>query len=94
MVKGGAAAGLACMWPVVVPAQDAVTTVFTGGKVLTVDADFSQADAIAIRGNRILAVGSNTEVSAAAGSGAQMSTLMERSLTDGPVESRAGTRNL
>jgi len=36
--------------------------IFTNGKVLTVDQDFSIAEAIAIRGDRIVAVGSNAEI--------------------------------
>ncbi|MEM9348728.1 MAG: amidohydrolase [Pseudomonadota bacterium] len=43
------------------------TTVFTGGTIMTVDADFSEAEAIAIRGARILAVGAEGDVRAAAG---------------------------
>ena len=33
--------------------------VFTGGTILTVDSTFSQVDAIAILGNKILAVGTD-----------------------------------
>ena len=43
------------------------TIVVTGATVLTVDPEFSRAEAIAIRGDRILAVGSEDRVRAAAG---------------------------
>lgn len=42
--------------------QSEKTILFTGGKILTVDSEFSEAEAIAIRGNKILAVGSKKEV--------------------------------
>ena len=48
-------------------AQPAPATVFSGGTILTVDGPFSEAEAVAIRGNRILAVGSAAEVRQAAG---------------------------
>ena len=47
-------------------ANKEVTTVFNGGTVLTVDSKFSQAEAIAIRGNKILAIGTDAQVRAAA----------------------------
>ena len=39
--------------------QAAVDTVLTNGKIITVDDRFSIAQAIAIRGDRFVAVGSN-----------------------------------
>ena len=46
-------------------AQD--TTVFSGGTILTVNSNFDEANAMAVRGNRVLAVGSEEEVKKAAG---------------------------
>jgi predicted amidohydrolase YtcJ len=70
-IKGSlVAAGTAALLPGLTgcsKAQSEPTTVFTGGTVLTVDSRFSQAEAIAIRGNKILAVGTEEEVRAAAG---------------------------
>lgn len=43
------------------------TTVFSGGTILTVDDDFRVADAMAVRGNRILSVGTEESVRTAAG---------------------------
>jgi hypothetical protein len=68
------------------PKQEKATTVFTGGKVLTVDADFSEAEAIAVRGNRILAVGSDAEVRQAAGNGAKIVDLRDRIVLPGFVD--------
>ena len=67
-------------------AQEQTTTLFTGGTVLTVDADFSEAQAIAVRGNRILAVGSDAEVRAAAGDGAKIVDLGGRTVLPGFID--------
>ena len=62
------------------------TTVFTGGTVLTVDRSFSQVEAIAIRANQIIAVGSDRVVRAAAGAGAKVVNLHGRVILPGFVE--------
>jgi len=62
------------------------TTVFTGGKVLTVDDNFSEAEAIAIRGNRILAVGTDADVREAAGSAATIVDLEGRTVLPGFID--------
>ena len=56
-------------------AQESSTRVYTGGTILTVDESFSEAEAIAIQGNKILAVGSDRDVRAAAGDGATIIDL-------------------
>ena len=61
-------------------------TVFRNGIVLPVDEAFSQHAALAIRGNRVLAVGSNDEVMAAAGSGARVIDLDGRTVLPGFIE--------
>ncbi|MBK8865217.1 MAG: amidohydrolase [Betaproteobacteria bacterium] len=76
-------------WPAMARAQGAAATVFTGGTVLTVDRRFSQAEAIAIRGNRIVAVGSDAAVRAAAGAQAQVVDLRGRVMLPGFVEPHA-----
>ena len=48
-------------------AQQTADTVLYNGKILTVDSDFSTAQAVAVRGNRIAAVGTNDEVLRLAG---------------------------
>lgn len=83
---GAAAAGL--LLPAVARAQGAAT-VFTGGTVLTADARFSQADAIAIRGNQIVAVGRDADVRAAAGAGAKVVDLRGHVMLPGFIEPHA-----
>jgi hypothetical protein len=61
-------------------------TVFENGIVLPVDAAFSQFEAIAIQGNRILAVGSQEAVREAAGEGANIIDLGGRTLLPGFIE--------
>jgi predicted amidohydrolase YtcJ len=75
--------------PVMARSQGAAATVFTGGTVLTVDRNFSQAEAIAIRGNQIIAVGSDAAVRAAAGAQAQVVDLRGRVMLPGFVEPHA-----
>ncbi|WP_245910681.1 amidohydrolase [Pelagimonas varians] len=79
MKTGGAAAGLAALMATEGNAQTqtvaTVTTVFTNGTILTVNGDFSEAEAIAIRGNLILAVGTDSEVRALAGDEARIVDL-------------------
>ena len=48
-------------------AQQTADTILYNGKILTVDPDFSTAQAVAVRGNRILGVGTNDEVLRLAG---------------------------
>jgi predicted amidohydrolase YtcJ len=81
-----AAAGV---WPALARSQVAAATVFTGGTVLTVDRRFSQAEAIAIRGNQIIAVGRDADVRAAAGPGAKVVGLAGRVMLPGFVEAHA-----
>ena len=61
-------------------------TVFHGGTILTVDEAFSEAEAIAIRGNKILAVGSTTDVRAAAGKAAHLIDLQGKVLLPGFID--------
>lgn len=61
-------------------------TVFRNGIVLPVDTAFSQHSALAIQGNRILAVGSDAEVAAAAGNRARTVDLGGRTVLPGFIE--------
>ena len=86
-LKGGAAtASLAAMLPTQANAQSGTTVVFTGGTVLTVDDDFSEAEAIAIRGNRILSVGTDGEVRSVAGADALVIDLSGKTVLPGFVD--------
>jgi len=62
------------------------TVVFHNGVVLPVDAAFSQHAALAIRGNRVLAVGDVETVRAAAGRGARQIDLDGRTVLPGFIE--------
>lgn len=85
---GGAVAAAGAL-PALARAQGDATTVFTGGTVLTVDRAFSQAEAIAIRGSRIVAVGTDAQVRAAAGAGSKVIELRGRVVLPGFVEPHA-----
>ena len=63
-----------------------VTTVFTGGTILTVDSKFSQAEAIVIRGNKILSVGTDVQVRAAAGENAKIVDLKGKTVLPGFID--------
>jgi hypothetical protein len=62
------------------------TTVFVNGTVLPVDAGFSEHEALAISGNKILAIGSREDVLAAAGRGATTIDLAGRIVLPGFIE--------
>ena len=62
------------------------TIVFRNGVVLPVDENFSEHTALAIRGNQVLAVGSNESVMSAAGSGATVIDLAGRTVLPGFIE--------
>jgi predicted amidohydrolase YtcJ len=68
------------------PAVASDTFVFRNGIVLPVDAGFSQHQALAIRGNQVLAVGSNDAVMAAAGANPRIIELDGRTVMPGFVE--------
>lgn len=60
--------------------------VLRGGTVLPVDASFSEHAALAIRGNRILAVGSEDSVMRSVGAGARVIDLEGRTVLPGFIE--------
>jgi predicted amidohydrolase YtcJ len=66
-------------------AQQTADTVLHNGKVLTVDSDFSTAQAVAVRGNRIVAVGGNDEVLRLAGPNTLKIDLKGRTVTPGLI---------
>ncbi len=86
--SGVALAGATGLLPLLAGAETAgeIPIVFTGGTILTVDSDFSEAEAIAIRGNKILAVGTHSEVSAIAGENANFVDLEGRSILPGFID--------
>ena len=85
-LKLGAIGSLAVAMPFYVRAQTVPTIVFRGGTVLPVDSAFSQHTAIAIRGNKILGVGSDADMTSLAGSGAKIIDLEGRTVLPGFIE--------
>lgn len=67
-------------------AQSVADRVLVNGKVLTVDADFSVAQAIAISGERILAVGANDEIRGLAGPETIVTDLRGRTVIPGLID--------
>jgi predicted amidohydrolase YtcJ len=68
------------------PVAESAVTVFVNGTILPVDAAFSEHEALAISGNRILAVGNRDDVIAAAGRGATTVDLAGRIVMPGFIE--------
>ena len=67
-------------------AAQAPDTIFHNGKVLTVDKNFTVAQAVAVAGNKIAAVGSNEAVLALAGASTQKIDLKGRTMIPGLVD--------
>jgi predicted amidohydrolase YtcJ len=87
-----AAASLTALMPqegMAEAASTGSTTVFTNANVLTVDKEFSEAEAIAVRGNRILAVGTDGEVRAVAGSDATVIDVGRKTILPGFIDAHA-----
>lgn len=68
------------------PVATSDTVVFRNGIVLPVDAAFSEYQALAIQGNKILAVGNEDSVMSAAGRGARTIDLEGRTMLPGFIE--------
>ncbi|KAB2769154.1 amidohydrolase [Brucella anthropi] len=89
---GAAAAtsAFACSSPGMAFAQEAAAPagdiVFKGGTILTMNDKAPRAEAIAVRGNKILAVGKLDDVQSAIGSGAQVVDLQGRTLMPGLID--------
>lgn len=60
--------------------------IYTGGPVLTMDAEFSTPEAIAFKGNTILAVGNLKDVQATAGEDADLINLEGRTIMPGFID--------
>src|ERR1700719_2763554 len=64
-------------------------TVLRNGKILTVDNNFSTAEAVAITGNKITAVGSEADVMKAAGPNTKVIDLKGRTVIPGLIDTHA-----
>lgn len=71
----------------VLVAQQPADVVLHNAKVLTVDSNFSIAQAIAIRGNQVAAVGQNQQILAMAGPGTKVFDLKGRTVIPGTINS-------
>lgn len=83
------AAGSAVLLPGVVSCAQTNAepiTVFIGGTILPVDSKFSQVEALAIRGQKIIAVGDEKEVLAAAGKNVELIDLKGKILLPGFID--------
>jgi len=69
--------------------QAAADMVLTNGKIITVDSKFSIMQAVAIKGERILAVGTNQEIARLAGSATRRIDLRGRAVVPGLIDNHA-----
>lgn len=67
-------------------AQEAPDTIFVNGKIVTVDDYFSIAEAVAVRGNTIQAVGSDEAISALQGDSTLVVDLQGRTVIPGLID--------
>jgi predicted amidohydrolase YtcJ len=66
-----------------------VDVILTGGKVITVDERFTIAQAIAVRGERIVAVGTDQQIGALAGPATRRIDLAGRAVVPGMIDDHA-----
>ncbi len=71
------------------PTAGAASMIVTGGRVLTMENDRPLAEAIAVRGNRILAVGSNEAVTQLAGAGTEKIDARGMTVTPGFIDAHS-----
>ncbi|HVH25496.1 MAG TPA: amidohydrolase family protein, partial [Vicinamibacterales bacterium] len=69
--------------------QAAPDLILTNGKIITVDDRFSIAQAVAVRGDRIAAVGTNQEIERLAGPNSRRLDLQGRSVVPGLIDNHA-----
>src|SRR5688572_4409088 len=64
-------------------------TILTNGKIITVDDQFSIAQAVAVRGDRIVAVGTSQNITRLAGPNTRRIDLRGRSVVPGMIDNHA-----
>jgi predicted amidohydrolase YtcJ len=67
-------------------AQEAPDTIFLNGKIVTVDEFFSIAEAVAVRGDTIVAVGSNEDIDSLKGDATRVLDLQGRTVIPGLID--------
>src|SRR5690242_1121788 len=78
------AAGLLVLWSATLFAQ--ADLILTNGKIVTVDERFSIAQAVAMRGDRIVATGNDREIAQLAGPNARRIDLRGRTVIPGLID--------
>ncbi|MBI5773116.1 MAG: amidohydrolase [Verrucomicrobia bacterium] len=78
---------IVCTAAVSLPAAEPADFILRNAKVATVDAKFSLAQAVAVRGNKILAVGSNEDITKLAGPNTRMVDAKGRMVIPGLMDS-------
>jgi predicted amidohydrolase YtcJ len=96
ILAGGAVALLLCAGATLRGQQASADLILTNGKIITSDEKFTIAQAVAIRGDRVVAVGTNQQVAALAGPATRRIDLRGRSVVPGLIDNhmhllRAGT---
>jgi predicted amidohydrolase YtcJ len=89
-------AAIACATPMLHAQQSAPDLILSNGKIITVDDRFTIAQAVAIKGDHVVAVGTNQEMAQLAGTNTRRIDLMGKSVTPGLIDNhmhllRAGT---
>src|SRR4029450_5026380 len=69
--------------------QPPADVVLTNGKIITVDGKFTIAQAVAIRGDRFVAVGSNAEINRLAGPNTRRIDLGGKAVIPGLIDAQA-----
>ena len=69
--------------------QQPADTILTNGKIITVDDQFSIAQAVAVRGDRIVAVGSTADITRLAGPATRRIDLRGRAVLPGFIDNHA-----
>ena len=69
--------------------QPTADIILTNGKIITVDDRFTIAQAVAVRGDRIVAVGSNQDITRLAGASTRRIDLRGRAVTPGFIDNHA-----
>jgi predicted amidohydrolase YtcJ len=75
-------------------AQQTTTLILRNGKILTVDSKFSVAQALAVSGNRIAAVGADADVMKLAGPNTQIVDLKGKTVVPGLIDTHLHTYSI
>lgn len=85
--------GLSMLFVVACSSPDPADIVLRGGKVLTVDGDFSTAEAVAVMGDKIVFVGSSADVEGYVGANTEVIELDGKLLIPGLIDSHGHVGN-